>query len=246
MEFTLIEKLAIVKAIDEVITADEVIAKGEIDYLIQLMNVLDFDNSFVEEARKFNSKQAVIVLNDMSENKKSALAIMMLEMARADGEVDESELQVILSIFVAAGIDISDSIQSENKFDVSNIYFESSDHLRYEDGIHVSGPHGGAPRAVKVEPNITGGNGYSVTIFNLAGNHPLWGNNVQVAPKQMKIIESNPEKTILRGFGEDPRAMGHPDGKFSNYGISIFHPNNTIEKIILHMHDRNVDLVYLK
>lgn len=35
-----------------------------------------------------------------------------------------------------------------------NFIFKSSDHLRYENGEHVSGPHGGARRAVKVEPNI--------------------------------------------------------------------------------------------
>ena len=35
--------------------------------------------------------------------------------------------------------------------------FKSSDHLRYENGRQVSGPHGGARRAVKVEPNLSGG-----------------------------------------------------------------------------------------
>ena len=69
-----------------------------------------------------------------------------------------------------------------------NFVFKSSDHLRYENGRHVSGPHGGAGRAVKVEPNVNGcegydiesGDGYIVTVFNLDGNHPLWQNNGQV------------------------------------------------------------------
>ena len=30
-----------------------------------------------------------------------------------------------------------------------NFVFKSSDHLRYENGKHVSGPHGGAGRAVQ-------------------------------------------------------------------------------------------------
>ena len=33
-----------------------------------------------------------------------------------------------------------------------NFIFKSSDHNRYENGILVSGPHGGAPREIKVEP----------------------------------------------------------------------------------------------
>ena len=67
-----------------------------------------------------------------------------------------------------------------------NFVFKSPDHLRYENGRHVAGPHGGAGRAVKVEPNINGcegynirgGDGYIVTVYNLDGNHPLWQNNV--------------------------------------------------------------------
>jgi hypothetical protein len=58
--------------------------------------------------------------------------------------------------------------------------FKSPDHIRYENGKHVSGPHGGAGRAIKVEPNINGGEGVSVTMYNLDGNHPVWQNNVQI------------------------------------------------------------------
>jgi hypothetical protein len=122
-----------------------------------------------------------------------------------------------------------------------NFIFKSSDHLRYENGIHVSGPHGGARRAVKVEPNISGSSGVTVTLYNLDGNHPLWQNNVQMAPKQMKIIEQTTEKIILRGYGHD--AMG---ASFADYGLTINFNNNEIESCILHMHDRRVDIEYLK
>ena len=94
--------------------------------------------------------------------------------------------------------------------------FKSSDHLRYENGNHVSGPHGGAGRAVKVEPNISGGEGLTVTLYNLDGNHPVWQNNVQMAPKQMKIIKETNDKIVLRGYGHD--AMG---ASFSDYGLTI-------------------------
>ena len=89
-----------------------------------------------------------------------------------------------------------------------NFVFKSSDHLRFENGRHVAGPHGGANRAVKIEPNINGcegynikgGEGYIVTVFNLDGNHPVWQNNVQVAPKPMKIISQTSDKIVLRGY----------------------------------------------
>ncbi len=118
--------------------------------------------------------------------------------------------------------------------------FKSSDHLRYENGKHVSGPHGGARRAVKVEPNINGGEGVSVTMYNLDGNHPVWQNNVQMAPKQMKVIEQTNDKIVLRGYGHD--AMG---SSFADYGLTIKLKNGQLENCILHMHDRGVDIEYL-
>jgi hypothetical protein len=119
--------------------------------------------------------------------------------------------------------------------------FTSSDHIRYENGSLVSGPHGEANRAIKVEANITGGEGYSVTIFNLDGDHPAWQSNVQMAPKQMKLITVEQSKIVLRGFGQDN--MGQ---SFSDYGLTIHHHEGNITKCVLHMHDRHVAIEYLK
>ena len=136
------------------------------------------------------------------------------------------------------------NINANNQSKKSNMkldfVFKSSDHLRYENGRHVSGPHGGAGRAVKVEPNINGGEGVSVTMYNLDGNHPVWQNNVQMAPKQMKVIEQTNDKIVLRGYGHD--AMG---GSFADYGLTIKLKNGELENCILHMHDRGVDIEYL-
>jgi hypothetical protein len=122
-----------------------------------------------------------------------------------------------------------------------NFLFKSADHIRYEHGKHVSGPHeGGARRAIKVEPNINGGEGYTVSIYNLDGNHPVWQNNLQMAPKQMKVMEQGANKIVLRGYGFDE--TGAP---FSDYGFTIYRKGDVIEKCIGHMHDRGVDIEYL-
>ena len=133
--------------------------------------------------------------------------------------------------------------------------FESSDHLRYQNGIHVSGPHGGAKRAVKVEPNINGcsgynippGDGYIVTIYNLDGAHPIWGNNVQMSPKPMRIISQSADEIVLRGYPVQAMSpFGWIDFNGRDYGLSILFKNGNIDRCILHMHDRNVDMALLK
>lgn len=122
-----------------------------------------------------------------------------------------------------------------NELDL-NFVFQSSDHLRFENGRYVSGPHGGASRAVKVEANISGGEGYTVTMFNTEGGRAV----VQMAPKQMKLIGADNSKIVLKGFGRD--SMG---ASFADYGLTIVHDEGNIEKVILHMFDRNVDIQYL-
>ena len=130
---------------------------------------------------------------------------------------------------------VEDDEDEENELDLDFV-FQSSDHLRFENGRHVSGPHGGAPSAVKVEANINGGEGYTVTMFNTDGGQAV----VQMAPKQMKLVNSDNEKIELKGYGRD--SMG---ASFADYGLTIVHDEGSIEKVILHMFDRNVDIQYL-
>lgn len=154
--------------------------------------------------------------------------------------VMQSQLQkyrMALQMLKAEKKNRSFSMTEKPRIDLSDFFFKSSDHLRYQNGKHVSGPHGEAPRAIKVEDNISGNEGYIVTMFNINGGQAV----VQMAPKQMKLIESDNQKTILRGFGID--AMG---SSFADYGLTIFHNNGSIEKCILHMYERGVDIEYLQ
>lgn len=136
-----------------------------------------------------------------------------------------------------------------------NFTFKSSDHLRYENGVHVAGPHGGANRAVKVEPNINGckgyniqgGDGYIVTIYNLDGRHPIWQNNVQMTPKPMRIVSQAVDKVVLRGYPVQARSpFGWIDFNGEDYGLTIYIHDEEVYKCVLHMHDRKIDLEYLK
>lgn len=121
------------------------------------------------------------------------------------------------------------------------VKFDSSDHIRYANGIDVSGHNYGCNRQVEIQKNIEGGEGYTVTIYNLDGIHPLWGNNVQMAPKQMKICSVASGIISLRGFGYD--VMGCA---YSDYGIDVHFVDKEIKKVVLKMFDRNIELEYLK
>lgn len=98
MNFDQDEKLAVVKAIAETIELDKKYKVGELMYLDELMDTLDFDMQFVEQARKLSSIKAVSTLRSMSEEKKKALIIMIDKMIEADGVVHRRETDFMVNL----------------------------------------------------------------------------------------------------------------------------------------------------
>ncbi|MDX1331704.1 MAG: TerB family tellurite resistance protein [Robiginitalea sp.] len=105
MKFNLVEKLALLKAIDEVIQMDEEIKPGELNYMEQLAEVMDFTADHIMEARDVEPAEAIAVLGAMPVEKQQSLIRLMTEAANADGEVDVKEIQFIYRVFSAAGIE---------------------------------------------------------------------------------------------------------------------------------------------
>ncbi len=245
MEFNLAEKLAIVKAIDKVILADQKVAKGEMAYLGQLMKLLKFDSEFVEEARKFQMQQANLILEGLSQPKKHSLGIMLHEMAYADGYLGKEEVKVLFSMFETAGIKIEEPGNNLSVFDISDVYFRSSRHFQHHKEKGIS-EEKNEKRAIKIEPHIDGKNGFTITTFRLDGFLPFWGNKVELTPKHMDIQELNKSRSILKGYTSFPETGADPADQHSNYSLSIYHPGNEIDKIVLHKLHENIDIEYLK
>ncbi len=109
MKFNLVEKLAIIKAIDEVIMADGKVKPGEVTLMSKLAGILRFDMGMLQEARKTDAKECISILKSMPQTKKHALKVMLTEAANADKEVDEKELLLIQGILKAAGMESIDS-----------------------------------------------------------------------------------------------------------------------------------------
>lgn len=130
------------------------------------------------------------------------------------------------------------------------VVFDSSDHIRFQNGKNVSGHNYGCHRRLIIEKNIQCGEGYTVSMYNMDGLHPVWQNNIQMAPKRMRIINVEENIVELRGYGYDENAlaMGAPleVASFENYGIVLMIEDNEIIRAQLNMFDRNVSIVYLQ
>jgi len=164
--------------------------------------------------------------------------------------IDDLLTKLIKKIQTGSNNDVVSELMNELGYPTGNVtndtlfeklMFISTDHIRYQNGNDVSGHNYNCNRGVKIEPNKEEKVGYIVSIYNMDGNHPVWGDNLQMAPKQMKIETQNEDKIVLRGFGTD--SMG---ASFSDYGMTVYLKNKQIEKAVLHMYDRGVDIEYLK
>ncbi len=133
----------------------------------------------------------------------------------------------------------SDSKDKKPSIDLTDYKFLSDDHTRIQNGQPTNANNKGAWRGIRVKTsdNTT----FFVTMYNMNENHPVWGDNIQMAEKRMKLDKEINEKIILRGYGID--SMG---ASFADYGLSLHKSNGNINKVTLHMHDRNIDIVYEK
>ena len=98
MHFDQVEKMAVVKAIAETIDLDDQYKVGELMYLNELMNTLDFDGQYMEKAKQLSSQKAVQALQSMTKEKKEALIMMIDEMSEADGVVHQKEKDFLVNL----------------------------------------------------------------------------------------------------------------------------------------------------
>ena len=72
----------------------------------------------------------------------------------------------------------------------------------------------------------------------------LRADRVSMSTKPMKIISSSFDETTMQGWGVYTPPFGGIQIPYSNYGLTIYHPGGIIQKITLHMFDKNVDIEY--
>lgn len=124
--------------------------------------------------------------------------------------------------------------------------FHSTSHQRYQSGQPVMGLQL-CGRTVRVDKNTNGcpgyrlspGDGYIIRVFNDDLGKP------NMSDKPMRIVNATKDKIELRGFPiEAQTPFGWQEVDYSDYGFSIYYKNGSIEKCVLHMFDRSVDLEY--
>lgn len=129
-----------------------------------------------------------------------------------------------------------------------DLILNSSHHQRYENGIAVMGDQY-CNRTIKIENKIfkdifkgldvTPKEGFLVTMWNMDMPTPMQ----QMQPKLMEMVADTGDKILLRGV--TLKAMGTVAYDNKDYGITLFLKNRQVEKCVLHMYDRGIDIEYV-
>lgn len=131
---------------------------------------------------------------------------------------------------------LDDILRGSNSPSPGSYTFIANTHQRYESGIPVRGEQVGVIRNIKIEKNISGNDGYTVSI------------TPSMSTKPMKITRISNNCVYLQGYGHDQMALmlGIPekDASFANYAMSIYFEKGTISHCKIHLLDRGVDIDY--
>ena len=104
MNFTKDEKLAIAKALEELVISDEVITKEEIAYLQYLDKEFGISLEIFEESHSIRLSNATKSLRNMTFEKKLLLTALLKNLAASDGYIANIEVEVINAVLASAGI----------------------------------------------------------------------------------------------------------------------------------------------
>ena len=86
--------------------------------------------------------------------------------------------------------------------------------------------------------DVTPKEGFLVTMWNMDTPTPMQ----QMQPKLMEMVADTGDKITLRGV--TLKAMGTVAYDNKDYGITLFLKNRQVEKCVLHMYDRGIDIAY--
>ena len=100
IQFTMIEKFAIVNILSQIMNADGVIHPKEEEYMDKVYLELGITISDMEDMANMDDIQAWSVINEMQDDKKQYAQSLFASMAEADGYIHPKETEVIDQLWI--------------------------------------------------------------------------------------------------------------------------------------------------
>ncbi|MDO5510327.1 MAG: hypothetical protein Q4F57_06500 [Weeksellaceae bacterium] len=98
MNFSNNEKIAMVKAMDLLIKADDEIHEKEMDFLEGILQFMEIESGYMEKIDEFTQEEAIATIQQLDQAKIDYVHNVLDALAAADSKINESETKVLEGI----------------------------------------------------------------------------------------------------------------------------------------------------
>ena len=233
-DFTFIQKLAVLKSLDSVMLADGKIDPREETFLKNILNEMAMESFMVDEARKVSVAESIDILRRMSAAKKASFAALMHQMVIVDKDIDKREVNLLIDLFREAEIDIEHPPVEEVRPDLTFIYFESSNHNIYDNGLQGARENRQEPVMIRIELLPLERDRYHLYIQGKREEPGIWGSDLLQRTVELELTHIEKDKAVYRDKTNHPAIT-----------VTVRFEGPDLNAILIHYEDKDRYVEYM-
>lgn len=125
--FTYTEKIAVVKVLNEILKADNIAHKKEIEYMNDVISSYGLEENYKTEIDALITLQALSIIREMSMDKKNKVAQMMGKMIVIDKDINYNEVKLYNAFCESCGIEKDFNVEDYPKYTLSGPFVNPED-----------------------------------------------------------------------------------------------------------------------
>lgn len=127
IELTYVEKIAVVKVLDEILKADNITHEKEIEYMNDVISSYGLKENYRTEVDALITLQALSTIREMSVDKKSMVAQMMGKMIIIDNDINYNEVKLYNAFCESCDIEKDFNIDDYPDYTLSGAFVNPED-----------------------------------------------------------------------------------------------------------------------
>lgn len=128
-ELTHEAKIAIIKILNEILVADNVVRKSEVEYLNEIIKSFEFHGEYEVEVDNMKTLQALSIIRILPIDQKNEVAKMMGKMIIVDEDINYNEVKLYNSFCESCDIKSSFNIEEYPEYLLSGSFTDFTDRV---------------------------------------------------------------------------------------------------------------------
>lgn len=126
-ELTYKAKIAVIRILKEILTADNIIHDKEVEYMNQVIQSFDLQESYKEDTDKMVTLQALSVIRELSSTQKEMIAQLMGKMIVIDKDINYNEVKLYNAVCESCNIEKDFNMDDYPEYTLSGPFVNPED-----------------------------------------------------------------------------------------------------------------------